>query len=173
MTRFFAAHLGGHDHFPRHLQASPRAVQRHGHCPRKQNPRHFLAAGMEDHVKQGFRVENTSTHSVFRCLLYWLNMCAGCSRKSVNVQLTSLDITSETPEGRSATFGVQGFVFFFHPFFCFSFFFSFLGCSNSDFFFCLNCCTISCDFFSKKKKQIFEPSQVPLGGLFFFFVSFL
>ena len=51
--------------------------------------------------------------------------------------------TSKTPEGRSATFRVQGSGFFF------VFFFSSLGCSESDFV-GLNLCTISCNIFLKK-----------------------
>ena len=66
--------------------------------------------------------------------------------------------TSKRPEGRSATFKVQGLVFFF-----FLFFFSFDS-------FDLNSCTISCNF--SLKKHVVEPSRgrcVPLGGLFLIF----
>ena len=57
--------------------------------------------------------------------------------------------TSMTPEGRSATFRVQGLIFF--SFFIFIFYFCDVAC-----------CTISCNFFFMSRL-----GRVPLGGLLF------
>ena len=67
-----------------------------------------------------------------------MTQCAAFKRAFLKRRLGRSESTSRTPEGRSATFGVRGFLVCFSSL-VFVFLFSFVF-----FVFDLNCCTISC-----------------------------
>ena len=97
----------------------------------------------------------------------WVAFTITTTRDSVTMAPRLRTATSKTPEGRSATFRVQGLVF--PPFFTFFFFFF------SDFLGALNCCTICCNIPYQKTKFLsrFGRGGTPLKPFFDFFFDFL